>query len=229
MKKRIITAILIVVILNGLIITSCQDDLTLEKSLRQELISEFDASIFSSHLDRYFQWQYDRIEFGEDNSINQTLFIPVKLKEENSSNARVHSYKEHYVIPIFNADNKIIGVSSVSGNNLLSGANDYTGKIIQQVFDLSLKEPLSIAITFQRGKVIKVDGTSNLQGPTLANLTSAARTTGESKGCGSYRDVLYCTGKKFENAQCCFEEAACYIAFIYCYFQRQADCWINGC
>ncbi len=50
--------------------------------------------------------------------------------------------------------------------------------------------------------------------------------------CGSFFEpggALGCAGKKFEEADCCLEEIACYVSFIPCLVTRVLDCIINGC
>ena len=50
--------------------------------------------------------------------------------------------------------------------------------------------------------------------------------------CGGFFEpggALGCAGQKFEDAQCCFEEASCYAAFIVCLAYRTLDCLINDC
>lgn len=214
-KKTLYSLIFVSSVLNY----SCSDQNEInnqETDLKQELFNSFQSSSHHKLINDLFLFDltsaYENLEFDES---LQALMINATPR---SNNGRTSEFNESIIIPYFDKDNNFLGVTSFSGNNIANSGTDYTGIVFQQFYNPETNEVYSIELEFEKGSIV------NLIKDEVENNDNA-----RIEKCRDTRDALNCAGSKFEDAECCFEEAACYFAFIPCLAYRIADCIINGC
>ena len=182
-------------------------------------VAQFQNTDFyrKSTLDKYVY----KFEQGslEKHSNKNLLIVPV---DNSLSMGRAENITEVYSVSVFDENmnyEKSIEISNLSAISLQENAGDFTGGVNIQIPDGLNDSDHTLTVNFQNGVFtdFSVDG--------------SASTDGRVECCGcSTRGVMYCTGKKFEDAEGNIEEIfGCYLGFLPCLAYRAADCVISEC
>lgn len=179
-------------------------------------MNSFNASAYSSQIEKYFKLDSGNVDFIENSNSIKMLFINASLKDTDGK-SRVSLGEELIIAPIFNQNDEVIGVNSISGNSITDVDDEnYSGKVNFQFFNPEIDEIFTMNLTFEQGSLINSTNDFDL-------------TSSRVSKCNDFYDVLDCAGGKFADAECCFEEGACYFAFIPCLAYRVMDCYIQDC
>jgi hypothetical protein len=197
--------------------TSCDqvelDKETIEINNKLEL---FETSEFADKMLSHFTLISEEATLT-DKSSGKVLYVPAELKKSILS---LDKSMDHYIIAMFNHEDKVSGVLVLSGHDISNSTTEFSGKVELSIFDKEIdKEYESIKLNVDNGEVVSIEGMEEIR----------SKISYRTKECSGVYDVLYCAGEKFENAKCCFEEGACYLAFIPCLIYRGLDCLIQDC
>ena len=162
-----------------------------------------------------------------ENIDDQRSIISIPVHSSSIEVDRVNIKKENYLNLVFDKEsNSFLTSILISSNAEIGNASgDFTGVVDIEFLETTnnkvvmLTDPGSISVDFNDGRI----ASSEVRLP-IKKLDGA-----RPEGCGGFEGAVICAGWKFERADCCFEEAVCYLTFIYCLAYRIADCGINGC
>jgi len=172
----------------------------------------------------------DLASFEKIDASNTMVTIPVVSNSKETK--RLNSYKESFLTLMIDNETKKIKVSTLfsSEQSIGTSADDFSGHIQMELikpqgnFIKVMEDFGAISINFEKGNVTS----SKTLYPSEKYIS--ARVSGD--GCGDFFEpggALGCAGQKFEDADCCAEEIACYVSFLPCLAWRTIDCWINEC
>lgn len=159
--------------------------------------------------------------FEQENNDITLAIIPCYLTSNSisQSSRTTGSTREDYLISIDNEIDQTAILIEADGTSSVLDTNfdNYTGTIKQTIVQDSDQE-FAIEIDFKNGIV------------TAMRSNDLEKIDQSKDGCKTYRDVLVCTGEKFEKNCCGVEEIlGCYGGFLFCYIYRQVDCFLDNC
>lgn len=165
----------------------------------------------------YSEWNLneDAAELVEVNDSIAILIVPAEPVPTSSSARQYNAFTDNRYIQTFSNDESMDRYL-LSGTTSLNNNTEFWDGTARKSFPQFSSQDY-VDIEFNNGYV---DDVETNHGPINPN------------DCGSFYEVLECTGQKFEDVKDSgryAEEASCYISFYLCFPTRLLDCYLTGC